>query len=82
MPSTISLVHAFCSHLLLTADSLVVLRELSDRAGWARVKHRHQLNSVLKITSKKKHPDIITFKFGDRVWGGRCDHAPAQFRNP
>ena len=64
MPSTISLVHAFCSHLLLTADSLVVLRELSDRAGWARVKHRHQLNSVHKITSKKKHPDIITFKFG------------------
>ena len=52
------------SHLLLTAESLVVLRELSDRAGWARVKHRHQLTSILKITSKKKNPDIITFKFG------------------
>ena len=52
------------SHILLTTDSLMVLRELSDRAGWARVKHRHKLESVLKITAKKKHPDIITFKFG------------------
>jgi hypothetical protein len=52
------------SHLVVTADSLVVLRELSDRAGWGRVKHRHRLSSILKITSKKKHPDIITFRFG------------------
>lgn len=52
------------SHILLTPDSLLVLRELSDRAGWARVKHRHKLETVLKITAKKKNPDIITFKFG------------------
>ena len=43
---------------------MVILRELSDRAGWARVKHRCRLGSILKITAKKKHPDIITFKFG------------------
>ena len=52
------------SHLVLTADSLIILRELSDRAGWGRVKHRHILSTILKITAKKKHPDIITFKFG------------------
>ena len=49
---------------MLTADSLVVLRELSDRAGWGRIKHKHDLSSVLKITAKKKHPDVITFRFG------------------
>eukprot|EP00731_Ephydatia_muelleri_P024010 Em0016g281a len=54
----------YCSHLLLTKDSIVVLRELSDRAGWAVVKHRHKIQSVLRITAKKKHPDIITFTFG------------------
>jgi hypothetical protein len=52
------------SHLVLTADSVVVLRELSDRAGWGRVKYRHRLSTILKITAKKRHPDIITFKIG------------------
>ena len=52
------------SHLVVTADSLVVLRELSDRAGWGRVKYRHMLSTILKITAKKKHPDVITFRFG------------------
>ena len=26
--------------------------------------HRHKLETVLKITAKKKNPDIIMFKFG------------------
>ncbi|XP_064395152.1 TBC1 domain family member 23-like [Halichondria panicea] len=55
------------SHLVLTADCLLVLRELSDRAGWARIKHKHKLSSILKITAKKRSPDIITFKFGTRT---------------
>lgn len=52
------------SHILLTSDKLIVLRELSDRAGWGRVKYKHHFESILKITAKKKNPDIITFKFG------------------
>lgn len=43
---------------------MTVLRELSDREGWGRVKHRHPLDYILKITAKKKHQDIITFRFG------------------
>lgn len=43
---------------------MIVLRELSDRAGWGRVKYKHSLDYILKITAKKKNPDIITFKFG------------------
>jgi len=53
-----------CSHIVLTQECFLVLRELSDRAGWARVKHKHKLGSILKITAKKRNPDIITFKFG------------------
>lgn len=52
------------SHLVVMAEEMIVVREVSDRPGWGRVKHSHKLNTVLKITAKKKHPDIITFKFG------------------
>ena len=55
---------ALCSHILLSLDKLIVLRELSDRAGWGCVKYKHPFEYILKITAKKKNPDIITFKFG------------------
>ena len=41
-----------------------MLRECSDRTGWARIKARHSLLSIVKITMKKKQPDVITFKMG------------------
>ena len=44
---------------------MYVLRELAKRKGFAQVQHRHHLTTVMKITSKKKHPDLITFKFGN-----------------
>jgi hypothetical protein len=49
---------------VLSEDHLIVLRECSDRTGWARVKFKHALTSIVKITMKKKHPDVITFKYG------------------
>jgi hypothetical protein len=52
------------SYLVLSEDHLIVLRECSDRTGWARVKFKHALTSIVKITMKKKHPDVITFKYG------------------
>ena len=52
------------SYLLLSGSIMTVLREAADRPGWGRVKHSHQLQSILKITAKKKSPDIITFKYG------------------
>lgn len=42
-----------------------MLRECSDRTGWARIKARHKLISIVKITMKKKQPDVITFKMGN-----------------
>ena len=58
------------SHLLLTSKDMIILREAPDRAGWGRVKHRENLGSILKITAKKHHPDIVTFKFGHHDNGG------------
>ena len=44
---------------------MILLRELSDRTGYARVKAKHSINCLFKITAKKKQPDVITFIFRD-----------------
>ena len=49
---------------------LFVLREIDGRSGEGRVTARRTLSSVVKITSKKKHPDLITFKFGETLPDG------------
>ncbi|XP_036971406.1 TBC1 domain family member 23 isoform X1 [Acanthopagrus latus] len=56
--------HMFPSHLLITATHMYCLREIASRKGFAYIQSRQALNSVVKITSKKKHPELITFKFG------------------
>ncbi|XP_065121022.2 TBC1 domain family member 23 isoform X1 [Paramisgurnus dabryanus] len=57
--------HMFPSHLLITATHMYCLREIAARKGFAYIQSRQALNSVVKITSKKKHPELITFKFGN-----------------
>ena len=44
-------------------DDLILLRELSDRTGYARVKAKYSINCLFKITAKKKQPNVITFIF-------------------
>ncbi|KAH8023020.1 hypothetical protein HPB51_009624 [Rhipicephalus microplus] len=56
--------HLYPSHLLVTHTHLYLLRELSHKKGTARVVSQRPLLSVLKITSKKQHPELITFKYG------------------
>ena len=55
----------FCSHLLLTATEMIVLREAPDKAGWGRVKYREGLTTILKITAKKKDMNVIIFRLGE-----------------
>ncbi|TNN36239.1 TBC1 domain family member 23 [Liparis tanakae] len=55
--------HMFPSHLLITATHMYCLREIASRKGFAYIQSRQALNSVVKITSKKKHPELITFKY-------------------
>ncbi|XP_029905507.1 TBC1 domain family member 23 isoform X1 [Myripristis murdjan] len=62
--------HMFPSHLLITATHMYCLREIASRKGFAYIQSRQALNSVVKITSKKKHPELITFKFGNNNSAG------------
>lgn len=58
------------SHLLVTATHMYCLREIASRKGFAYIQSRQPLSSVVKITSKKKHPELITFKFGNSSTAG------------
>lgn len=54
-----------CFSLLLVTDSyLIVLREIPERKGAAHVIVKRPLTSIVKITSRKRHADLITFKYG------------------
>ncbi|XP_044298665.1 TBC1 domain family member 23 isoform X3 [Varanus komodoensis] len=62
--------HRFPCHLLVTATHMYCLREIVSRKGFAYIQSRQALNSVVKITSKKKHPELITFKYGNSTTTG------------
>ncbi|XP_064651134.1 TBC1 domain family member 23-like [Lineus longissimus] len=52
------------SHLLVTVNHLFVLREIPTQKGMALIQARRNLSAIVKITSKKRHPELITFKYG------------------
>ncbi|XP_071562735.1 TBC1 domain family member 23 [Temnothorax nylanderi] len=52
------------SQLLVTDSHLIVLREIPERKGAAHVIVKRPLTSIVKITSRKRHADLITFKYG------------------
>ncbi|CAH1795914.1 unnamed protein product [Owenia fusiformis] len=52
------------SHLLVTKTHMFILREIPNKKGMAWIKARRALGSIVKITSKKRHPELITFKYG------------------
>ncbi|XP_053961536.1 TBC1 domain family member 23 [Anastrepha ludens] len=54
--------YMYDSHLIITATHLIVLRELGR--GQAQIIVRRPLSSIVKITAKKRHRDLITFKYG------------------
>ncbi|XP_026751935.2 TBC1 domain family member 23 [Galleria mellonella] len=52
------------SYLIVTETHLVVLRDIPNKKGIARVMSRRPLSTIVKITAKKRHPELITFKYG------------------
>lgn len=50
------------SYLVLTSQRIEVIRELENGMGKIHVKR--PLNNIVKITAKKRHRDLITFKYG------------------
>lgn len=52
------------SYLVVTETHLIVLRDISNKRGAAKVMSRRPLSTIVKITAKKRHPELITFKYG------------------
>ncbi|KAI5642667.1 rab-GTPase-TBC domain-containing protein [Phthorimaea operculella] len=52
------------SQLIVTETHLVVLRDIPNKKGYAKVMSRRLLSTIVKITAKKRHPELITFKYG------------------
>ena len=46
---------------MVTDSFMFVLREMTSKEGWATIRSRDHLKHILKITSKKKRPEVITF---------------------
>lgn len=56
--------YMFPSHILLTDKHMYILRDIPGRKNMAHIQSRRALGSIVKITSKKRHPELITFKYG------------------
>lgn len=54
--------YMYDSHLIITESHLIVLRDLGR--GQAQVIVKRPLSSIAKITAKKRHKELITFKYG------------------
>ncbi|KAK2710204.1 TBC1 domain family member 23-like [Artemia franciscana] len=54
----------FPSFLMITKTHLFCLRKCPTDKDSATITLQKDLKSVFKITSKKRHPEILTFKFG------------------
>ncbi|KAL4229019.1 hypothetical protein ACF0H5_012057 [Mactra antiquata] len=52
------------SHILVTSSHLYILRDIPKQKGMAYIQSRRALGTIVKITSKKRHPDLITFSYG------------------
>lgn len=51
----------FYSYLAVTESHLILLRKTKDDHGM--ITSRRPLETVVQITSKKKNPEIITFRY-------------------
>lgn len=50
------------SYLVVLATQLLVIRELAGKRG--QIIARRMLSSIIKITAKRRHKNLITFKYG------------------
>ncbi|KAG8041880.1 hypothetical protein G9C98_007184, partial [Cotesia typhae] len=49
---------------IITDSHLIVLREIQERRDAAHIIVKRPLSNIVRITSRKHHPDLITFKYG------------------
>ncbi|KAI8422208.1 hypothetical protein MSG28_006107 [Choristoneura fumiferana] len=56
--------YMYDSCLIVTETHLIVLRDIPNKRGMYKVLSRRPLSTIVKITAKKRHPELITFKYG------------------
>ncbi|XP_035228316.1 TBC1 domain family member 23-like [Stegodyphus dumicola] len=56
-------------HLIVTESHLYILRTNKQKKGYAHIVATRLLSSIVKITSKRKYPEWITFAYGHSVDG-------------
>lgn len=54
----------------MSESHLIVLREIPGQKGAAHVVVKRPLSSIVRITSRKRHADLITFKYGTTQYNG------------
>ncbi|XP_055382729.1 TBC1 domain family member 23 isoform X2 [Condylostylus longicornis] len=55
--------YMYDSHLIITSTHLIVLRDMQQK-GKAEIIVKRPLESIVRITAKKRHKDLITFRYG------------------
>ncbi|XP_067132890.1 TBC1 domain family member 23 [Centruroides vittatus] len=50
--------------LAVLDTELILIREIPNKKGYAYIVAKRPLLSIVKITSKRRHPELITFKYG------------------
>uniref|UniRef100_U5EYH8 TBC1 domain family member 23 n=1 Tax=Corethrella appendiculata TaxID=1370023 RepID=U5EYH8_9DIPT len=52
------------SYLIVTNTHMIVVREIENKKDKGKIIVRRPLQSIVKITAKKRHRNLITFKYG------------------
>ncbi|XP_038062731.1 TBC1 domain family member 23-like isoform X2 [Patiria miniata] len=56
--------HTYPSNMLVTKTHLYILRDKADSKGFSYIVARRALGDVVRITSKKRCAELITFRYG------------------
>ncbi|XP_072049181.1 TBC1 domain family member 23-like isoform X2 [Amphiura filiformis] len=56
--------HTYPSNLFITSSHMYILRDIADRKGFSYIIARRALVDVVRITSKKRCSELITFRYG------------------
>ncbi|CAJ0934488.1 unnamed protein product, partial [Mesorhabditis belari] len=59
------------AHIALTRTHMHILHDVLGTSGIVTTESRHPLQTVIRVTSKKKIPELLTFKFG-------YEHSPGE----
>ena len=50
--------------MALTETNLYIIKESKNKKDFGDISVKRPLEMIVQITSKRKHPEIITFKYG------------------